>query len=132
MYWTDWPLERMLILFVSVAFILIFIQVTLYHYRQNFHQKVMWVPVVSAPVFVIAGLILTWCNVGWLRYTFLILMWFGVVFGLVGFYYHLRGVAKRVDGYTLRNFMIGPPVTLPVVFAAMSGLGLIALYWKGI
>ncbi|GGE12037.1 hypothetical protein GCM10011571_11770 [Marinithermofilum abyssi] len=31
-------LERMLILFVSLAFLMIFIQVTMYHYRQNFQR----------------------------------------------------------------------------------------------
>ena len=43
---------------------------------------------------------------------------------------HIRGVGERVDGYKLRNFLIGPPLTLPALITAVSLLGLIALYWE--
>lgn len=131
MNWEYWSPERIVILFVSLAFLLISIQVTLYHYRQNFHHKAMWIPVLSAPIFFVVGTTLTWVNVEWLRFLFTVLMWFGVVAGLIGFYFHVRGVGIRVGGYALRNFMIGPPVILPIVFTAVSVLGLIALSWGG-
>ncbi len=129
MNWDGWPLERILILFDSLAFLLIGIQVTLFHYRQNFHQKSMWVPVISAPVFFIAGTILSFCYAAWLRNLFIGFMWFGVLVGLIGFYFHFRGVGIRIGGWTLRNFLIGPPVILPLMFSALGVLGLIAIYW---
>ncbi|MFC5448611.1 hypothetical protein [Paenibacillus aestuarii] len=49
---------------------------------------------------------------------------------MIGFYFHFRGVGIRVGGWALRNFLIGPPVTLPLMFSALSVLGLIAIYWK--
>ena len=130
MNWSMWSIDRILILFVSLAFLVMGIQVTMFHYRQNFNQKAMWVPVVSSPVFLVVGLILTWYNATWLHYLFMGLMWFGVAVGLIGFYFHFRGVGVRGGGWALRNFLIGPPVALPLMFSALSVLGLIALYWK--
>jgi len=130
MYWDAWPIARILIMFVSLAFIMMGIQVTMYHYRQNFTHKAMWVPVISAPIFFIAGLALTVYNANWLSVLFQILMWLGVVAGIIGFYFHFRGVGIRVGGWALRNFLIGPPVTLPLMFTSLSVLGLIAVYWR--
>ncbi len=132
MYWDGWSMDRVVILFVSLAFLLIGIQVALFHYRQNFHNKAMWLPVISAPIYFIAGVVLTWYNAYWLHQLFIVFMWIGVVTGIIGFYFHVRGVRLRVGGWVLRNVLIGPPVVLPVVFTAISGLGLIALYWKGV
>jgi hypothetical protein len=131
MYWDHWSLQRVLILFVSLAFLLIGIQVTLYHYRQNFHNKVMWTPVIASPIFFVVGIIHVCYKMSWLHTLFIILMWVGAVAGLIGFYFHVRGVKLRVGGYELRNFMIGPPVILPLLLTAMAVLGLIAAYWKG-
>ncbi|MBB6637104.1 hypothetical protein [Cohnella thailandensis] len=130
MYWNMWSIDRILILFVSVAFLVIGVQVTMFHYRQSFHNKAMWVPVISSPIFFIVGIVLTWYNASWLHTSFTVLMWFGVVAGLIGFYFHFRGVGVRVGGWALRNFLIGPPITLPLLFSAMSVLGLISIYWK--
>lgn len=130
MNWSVWSIDRILFLFVSLAFLVIGIQVTMFHYRQNFHHKSMWVPVISSPIFFITGIILTWYNAQWLHALFLGLMWFGVIAGLIGFYFHFRGVGIRVGGWALRNFLIGPPITLPLMFSALSVLGLIAIYWE--
>lgn len=126
-----WSLDRILVLFVSVAFLVMGIQVTMFHYRQNFHHKSMWVPVISSPVYFVVGLALAvWYDVSWLRILFTALMWVGVLSGLIGFYFHFRGVGVRVGGWAMRNFLIGPPIALPVMYSALCVLALIALYWK--
>lgn len=130
MYWDAWSLDRFLIFFVSVAYVLIGSQVTMFHYRQNFHHKSMWVPVVSAPVFFVTGLALTFYNAGWLRFLFTLFMAVGVISGLVGVYLHARGVGLRVGGWAMRNFLIGPPVVLPFLFTAIGALGIVAIYWR--
>ncbi|WP_159888439.1 hypothetical protein [Paenibacillus puerhi] len=130
MFWDAWPIARILVLFVSLAFLVIGIQVTMFHYRQNFNHKAMWVPVILAPIFLIAGIAFTVYNANWLSALFQILMWVGIVSGAIGFYFHFRGVGIRVGGWALRNFLIGPPVTLPLMFTALSVLGLIAVYWR--
>lgn len=130
MYWSMWSIDRVLILFVGLAFLLMGSQVTMYHYRQNFHHKSMWVPVVSSPIFFITGVVLAWYNAPWLHLLFTALMWLGVVSGAIGFYFHFHGVGVRVGGWAMRNFLIGPPVILPLMYSALCVLGLIAAYWK--
>ncbi|WP_135556232.1 hypothetical protein [Paenibacillus cymbidii] len=129
MHWSGWPLERLLILFVGAAYILIGVQVTMSHYRQQFHHKAMLAPVIASPLFVISGVALAFSRSGLLLGIFTVLMWIGVVAGMGGLYYHLHGVGVRVGGFAGRNFLVGPPVVMPVVFTAMAALGLIAVYW---
>lgn len=129
MNWTDWPLERFLILFVGFAYLLVGAQVTLSHYRQNFHHKAMWAPVIEAPVFCLTALTLAFYRTDWLVTLFFLMMLLGTVSGLAGFYYHLHGVGVRVGGYEFRNFLVGPPLILPLLFTAISSLGLAAIYW---
>lgn len=129
MNWNDWPLERLLILFVGLAFLMVGVQVSLSHYRQNFHHKAMWAPVLEAPIFCVTALGLAFYREDWLATLFILFMWMGAASGLIGFYYHVHGVGLRVGGYEFRNFLIGPPVVLPLLFTAISVLGLAAIYW---
>lgn len=129
MNWPGWPLDRVVILFVGLAFLLVGIQVALLHYRQNFHHKVMWSPVISSPLLFASGVLLAFYNTGWTVNLFMVLMGIGALIGLVGFYYHWRGVGVRVGGYELRNFLIGPPVILPLLFTALGVLGILAVLW---
>ncbi|MDB5055677.1 MAG: hypothetical protein JWM44_3727 [Bacilli bacterium] len=130
MDWNGWSLDRFLVLFVGLAFLLVGIQVTQSHYRQNFHHKAMWIPVIASPLFFISGIGLALTHLTWLYGFFAAFMWIGVGAGLVGFYYHFHGVGVRVGGWAPRNFLVGPPVIMPLVFTAMSALGLAAIYWR--
>ncbi|MEW9702237.1 hypothetical protein [Paenibacillus sp. SI8] len=128
MIWNHWSLDRSVILYVGLAYIFIWIQVTMSHYRQNFHNKAMWGPVILAPLICISSILCVLLNQnGWLL-TSQISYWLGSLAGLAGFFFHTRGVGKRVGGYALRNFLIGPPIILPLLFSAISILGLIAVY----
>lgn len=130
MGWQKWPFARVVILFSSLGFLLIFFQVTLMHYRQNFRDLSQWVPVIALPILAFNALLLTFWNVSWLHTLFLILNWVGLLAGFGGFYKHFRGVGQRVDGYRLHNFLVGPPVILPLLISANSALALLALYWS--
>ncbi|WP_333474209.1 hypothetical protein [Paenibacillus gyeongsangnamensis] len=104
MQWLERPLERVLILSLGIAFLAIGLQVTLSHYRQNFHHEAMWAPVVSIPVFCITALVLAFNRSEGLFTFFLVLMCAGVLKGGTGMYYHVHGVGMRVEGFTSRNF----------------------------
>lgn len=130
MGWNGWPFERVAILLASLGFLLIFLQVTLFHYRQNFRHWTQWVPVIALPILALNGLLLTAFNADGVRRVFAILCFADVVGGLYGFYLHLRGVGQRVDGYRLQNFLVGPPVVLPLTISALSLLALLAVYWS--
>jgi len=127
--WQGWPLERMLLIVIGIAFALLAVQVTLFHSRQNFRHWAMWVPVIATPVFALLAVILAFFNAGWLRALFAFMMWAGMVAGLYGAYLHTAGVGQRVGGYSQsQNFLVGPPIFLPLLITALSGVGLLALY----
>lgn len=130
MNWNGWTLDRILIVFVGIAYFMLWIQVTMLHYRQNFHHKSMYAPVVTAPILSATAIWLAFYPATWLTIGFTVLTAAGIGIGLIGFYFHYRGVGVRVGGYELRNFLTGPPVIMPLMFSSLSVLGLIALYWS--
>lgn len=119
-------MERVLFVFLGVTFLAIFIQVTLFHMRQNFRHPAMWSPVIGTPILGILALWIAWTPVPALFRLFAVLSVLGAVTGLVGTYFHLAGVGARVQGYTLNNFMVGPPPVLPLTVTVVSVLGLVA------
>ncbi|NGQ96021.1 hypothetical protein G3578_12720 [Brevibacillus sp. SYP-B805] len=128
--WHGWPLERVLLLLDGLAFALMAIQVTLFHSRQNFRHWAMWVPVLETPVFALFAITLAFYHPAWLRWVFALMMWVGVGVGFYGAYLHAVGVGQRVGGYSQsQNFLLGPPIVLPLMISALSALGLLALYW---
>ena len=130
MYWNGWPWDRVILLLTGLAFLLIGLQVTLFHYRQNFRNWAMWVPVLAAPAIGLVAFVVGFYNLAILRTILFVLFLAGAIAGLGGFILHFTGVGERVDGYRINNFAIGPPITLPLMITAMSILGLIALYWR--
>lgn len=128
--WNNWPITRVILLFTGLALLLIFIQVTLFHYRQNFRHFAMWLPVLGSPAI---GLMALWLSLGnspGIRNVTIVFLVIGLIAGLIGFLYHFRGVGKRVGGYKMPNFLVGPPIILPLMITAISILGLIAIYWR--
>ncbi len=128
--WIGWPISRVILLFISVVFTAIFIQVTMFHYRQNFQHWAQWVPVLALPVLSVVSLAAVFYISPIVVVTAGILYFVGVAAGTTGFVLHTSGVSERVGGYNLNNFMVGPPVVLPMMVLAISVLGLIALYWR--
>lgn len=127
--WSGWPLDRVFDLAMGLLFLVIFVQVALFHYRQNFRHWSMWIPVIATPLFGLCLVVYAFCRTAWLMNLLTVLLTVGIVAGLYGSYKHIRGVGLRVDGFKLRNFMVGPPLTLPALITAVSILGLFALHW---
>lgn len=130
MGWDGWPFTRVVLVFSALAFVLIFIQVTLNHYRQNFRALSQWVPVIALPVLALNAFIVAAWNGQGARWMLAVLCCAGIFAGLMGFYKHFRGVGQRVDGYRFHNFLVGPPIILPLFISAVSALALLALYWS--
>jgi len=128
MMWAGWPAERVLYLFLGVLSLAVALQVTLMHWRQNFRHWSMWVPVLATPALGLVALLLALQSSELLRGILVWLSGAGALAGLVGTYYHWEGVGERVDGYTLNNFMVGPPIALPLLVSALGALGLIVVY----
>ncbi|OEF97760.1 hypothetical protein [Desulfuribacillus alkaliarsenatis] len=126
--WLPWAAERVLAMFIGITFLLIGIQVTLFHYRQNLNKWVMWGPVIFTPIMFIVAATYALRPTEWLFWFYAIMLAIGFLDGLIGFFYHVKGVGLRVDGYKLRNFLIGPPIILPLLFVALTGLGMMSIY----
>jgi len=121
MNWNGWPVERQVYLFLGIAYLAIGVQVTLYHWRAAFRHKLMYGPVIVAPLTAIAALLYALAGAGG---GFMVLMFLvAALSGLVGTVMHLQGVARMVGGFTLRNLAMGPPFILPIVFAALGIFG---------
>jgi hypothetical protein len=128
--WDGWDGGRAVLLFTAVAYLVIWVQLSLFHWAGGFKHWAMWGPVLATPL-VIAGAIVgalergsPW---GWVA---LGLIAFGVLDGALGVYYHLRGITSQIGGFTTRNVLSGPPPMLPLAYAAMGVLGIGALLWN--
>ncbi len=130
MVWTAWTLDRIVIFLMGFAYLLIFAQVTMFHYRQNFRHWAMWFPVVEGPIIGTAAILASLTSSQSLVTITTVLFGLGAVSGVLGFVYHFVGVGERVEGYVLRNFLVGPPVILPLTFSALGLVGLFAIYWR--
>lgn len=130
MAWDGWPFTRVVLLFCAAAALLVLIQVTMNHYRQNFRHWSQWVPIIELPLLALVAILVVISNGEGVRSFLMVLGYVGILGGLIGFYMHFRGVGQRVDGYRLHNFLVGPPIILPLLISAISGLALSALYWS--
>lgn len=129
--WEGWPITRVLLLFTGLAFLIISLQVTIFHFRQNFRHWAMYGPVVGGPVLGMFAILLSFYNIPILRSILVVLLFVGVALGVTGSVLHVNGIGQRVGGYgESQNYLVGPPITLPAMVAAISILGLIALYWR--
>jgi hypothetical protein len=127
--WVGWPYARAYLILVAVAFLVIGAQVFLFHWRAAFRSKAMYGPVLMAPVISAAGLVGAVTREGWIGWAVAAVFALGVLDGLLGIVLHLRGVARRVGGFTLRNLLDGPPVLLAVAFTALAVTSGLAVLW---
>jgi hypothetical protein len=127
--WDGWPFARLYLL-VAVAFLVVGGQVFLFHWRAAFRAKSMYGPVVMAPIIAAAGVAAAIARTDVIGWTATAVFAVGFVDGLIGLVLHLRGVARRVGGFTLRNVMAGPPFLLPLAFGALALTGGLAVVWQ--
>ena len=97
------------------------------HYRASFGNKMMWSPIVVTPPVIVAGVggvfSRRWAKT-WLPLTAGIY----TLNGVVGEYYHARGVARRPGGWKLASYNVpmGPPIMAPGLMSIVGGMGLLA------
>lgn len=126
--WIGWPLERVLYLILGILFAGLFVQVTLYHIRQNFRHPSLWLPVIATPVAGATCLLLAGWNTPVLK---TLLAWSAGIMALAsvyGTYMRSVGVGNRIGGFNVNNAMVGPPVMHPVLLATLSVLAWITVY----
>jgi hypothetical protein len=130
--WDGWPFARLYMLLVALAFAVVGLQVLLFHWRAGFRRLTMYGPVLLAPVLVLAGVVGALQRDGFVGWAVLAVFALGILDGIIGIAEHLRGIARRIGGFSLRNLMSGPPPLLPVAFMALALTGALALVWEAL
>ena len=123
--------QRSLCLIVSVTSIASGLEVGYEHYKGSYSNPVMYTPVILSGVLASAGLLGVFSR----RAARTILRWSSCVTladGVIGFFFHVRGVARKPGGWSLMvtNIVMGPPIFAPLLFGTSAYLGLMASYLR--
>lgn len=101
------------------------------HYKDNFKYRVQWSPVLLSPLMIFAAL----GSLRSKRMANTVLPAASAMLmlnGVVGTYYHARGIAKRSGGLRkpLYNILYGPPIFAPMLMAACGLIGALAYFMR--
>jgi hypothetical protein len=101
------------------------------HYRGSYGQRVMWSPVALTPPLVAAA---AWCTFDRRAARLALPLASALVLGdgALGFYFHVRGIARKPGGWRIPifNIIMGPPIFAPLLFALPGYLGLMATFLR--
>ena len=97
------------------------------HYRASFGNKWMWSPIVVTPPVMLAG-IMGVRSRWWAKTVLPITAAVYTADGLLGEYFHARGVARRPGGWRMASYNVpmGPPIAAPGLMTLVGGMGLLA------
>jgi hypothetical protein len=123
--------QRSLCLLVTVTSVASGLEVGYEHYKGSYSNPVMYTPVALSGALATAGL----AGVFSRRAARTLLRWTSAVTladGVIGFFFHVRGVARKPGGWTLpiTNIVMGPPIFAPLLFGTSAYLGLMASYLR--
>ncbi|MDQ2902683.1 MAG: hypothetical protein M3Y81_03915 [Chloroflexota bacterium] len=96
------------------------------HYKNNFSFRIQWSPIIIAPLLMIAGIGTIWSRTV-ARTLLPVISLLAMLNGMIGFFFHVRGVLRRPGGMKkpLYNIIYGPPVMAPLIFSASGFIGLV-------
>jgi hypothetical protein len=119
--------ERSLSGLTAVAAAVTGAEVFLEHYKASFGNKVMWSPILVTPPLVIAGIGGVFSK-RWAKTALPVAAGVFALDGLIGEYFHARGVARKPGGWAMAsyNLPMGPPISAPGLMAMVGGMGLLA------
>lgn len=123
--------QRSLSLLTSVTSLMTGLEVGYEHYRGSYSRRIMYTPVILSGV--LAGAAVAAYFSRWsARYLLRPIAAITLLDGSVGFYFHVRGIARKPGGWRLpvTNMVMGPPVFSPLLFGISAYLGLIATYLR--
>jgi len=123
--------QRSLCLVVTTTSIASGIEVGYEHYRGSYSNPVMYTPVILSGVVAgtgFSGIFSRWGARVALRVASIITL----ADGIIGFFFHVRGIARKPGGWGLpvTNIVMGPPIFAPLLFGTSAYLGLMASYLR--
>jgi hypothetical protein len=119
--------ERSLSGLTAIAALVTSAEIYLEHYRASFGNRMMWSPILLTPPVVVAGVGGVFSR-RWAKRWLPLAAALYSLNGLLGEYYHARGVARRPGGWRLATYNVpmGPPIMAPGLMAVVGGLGILA------
>jgi hypothetical protein len=123
--------QRSLCFVVTVTSVASGLEVGYEHYKGSYSNPIMYTPVALSGMLAASGLL----GVISRRGARTILRGFSVATladGIVGFFFHVRGVSRKPGGWGLpvTNIVMGPPIFAPLLFGTSAYLGLMASYLR--
>lgn len=119
--------ERSLAGLTAVAAVVTTVEIYLEHYKASFGNKWMWSPVLVTPPVVVAG-VAGIVSKRWAKTVLPLAAGVYAIDGLLGEYFHARGVARKPGGWRLASYNVpmGPPIAAPGLMCMVGGMGLLA------
>jgi hypothetical protein len=102
-------------------------EVYIEHYKASFGNKMMWSPIIVTPPVVVAGIAGVFSK-RWAKTALPVASAVYMLNGLVGEYYHARGVARKPGGWKFASYNVpmGPPIMAPGLMSIVGALGVLA------
>ncbi len=119
--------ERSLAGLTAFAALVTTSEIYIEHYKASFGNKMMWSPIIVTPPLVVAGVAGVFSK-KWAKTALPVTAAIYTLNGLVGEYFHIRGVARKPGGFKLAsyNLPMGPPISAPGLMSVVGGMGLLA------
>jgi len=119
--------QRSLSLVAALSGLLAGAEVTYYHYRGSYSQRIMYSPVILSPLLFVAGVWGAFSRRA-ARTVLPIVSVITLADGVVGFFFHVRGIHRKPGGWRLAvfNIVMGPPILAPLLFGIGGYLGILA------
>ncbi len=123
--------QRWLALIASASSVLSGIEVAYEHYRGSYSRRIMYTPVILSGALASAG-VAAFLSRKAARSFLPIISVITLGDGLLGFYFHIRGIQRKPGGWRLPivNMIMGPPIFAPLLFAVSAYLGLLASFLR--
>ena len=123
--------QRSLALLAAGSSLVTGLEVSYEHYRGSYSRRVMYTPVILSVALAGGGLAGFMSRRG-ARTVLRPLAALTLADGVLGFYFHVRGIARKPGGwrFPVTNMVMGPPVFAPLLFGISAYLGLIASYMR--
>ncbi|MGH9067454.1 MAG: hypothetical protein ACRD0J_08210 [Acidimicrobiales bacterium] len=119
--------ERSLSGLTAVAAVITTAEIYIEHYKASFGNKWMWSPIVVTPPVIVAGIAGVW-SARWAKTVLPVAALVYTADGLLGEFFHARGVARKPGGWKLYsyNLPMGPPISAPGLMTLVGGMGVLA------
>lgn len=119
--------ERSLSGLTAIAAVVTGTEIYLEHYKASFGNKWMWSPVLLSPPLAVAGVGGVFSR-KWAKTVLPATAALYTANGLLGEFFHARGVARKPGGWGLASYNVpmGPPISAPGMMCMVGGMGLLA------